>query len=723
MLLELRCYDVVISCVAIYLIIFLPEKSDMPHDTNGSVYAGLNGVVPNLTHIMPNGSNSQEGLSVNMASVMGSLPSEFREMEADKLFALSELVSNINLSRKELFSALSDVTRDLDKECHLPTGPQSASFYKDLYDGSSIAARVVEILPKECFKVTPEVTENEDGEDETEFEKAWKQLGMSLLPNSGFILDQSDPDSAMFEQEQGSPVWSYLLRADILSGIGQYGVIFFGIDDEQEFDQPAKGVIEQGSMPGERPTEKSGKDGRSRSKSTDRQYDGTYDDRKLYPQYTLNVSQNLTKFQKQKRQLKYLRVLPESQAEIASYETNKYSPRFGQPTSYRLTFNDSGRSAETANQPLGTYTVHWTRVQHIADWYHTADSSEVLAKPRIEPVLPEVISLRKPMYASAEGYYKMCMTILMGEFSTPDGTKPNVDLAGFKDMLWKLQNSMQRTGVLYNGKLNSIAPTVADPTPFVDLLVKAICRKLNIPVPVFDGYEIGEQASENNQVNWNKELANRQNIYITPGLIIPFITRLVMLGVLPRPKGLRIKWPDLDTMTKAQQGTLAQSRIAAMAQYTQSGMESWFPPHEILTREFGYDDDVAEAILAAGEEHALDLQDKQLEEQHRMIDEGLQPDPTAAPEPNPVQMKPGSSLVHPQTGKTIAKGPPAPPLKSPKVQPRKTKAVRNVESEERREYVSRSVTVDAESEPSEPVVNSTLGQFSQKLANWFWGVK
>jgi len=702
----------------------------MPHEvTDGSVYAGLGDLTPTTVHVN-NGSVSTSG-AVEMPLSLNGL-GELREIELEKLFALREITANINLSRRELFSALNDEKRDLDGECHFPKGFQDSSYYKELYDGSSIAARVVEVLPKQCFQVTPEVTENEDGEEQTEFEKAWSTLGRSLLPNSGFINgtngtakksgkgqngkpnDVSDSDS-MFDQEQGSPIWSYLLRADILSGIGQYGVIFFGIDDGLPFSDPAEGVEELNSMPGDKATIKEGrdktrpKDGGSRD-GTDAQYTGKYDDRGLYPRYTFSTNANLIK----NRRLMYLRVLPESMAEVVSYETNITSPRYGQPTSYRVTFNEYGRSGSVTSGPTGTYNVHWTRVQHVADWYHTADASEILAKPRCEPVLREILSARKPLYASAEGYWKTCMTILIGEFTTPDGTKPPVNAQGMKDFFWRIQNSLQRTGWLENGSLKSIAPTVTDPTPFINILVEAICIKLGIPIRIFKGSERGELASSQDDSQWNDELRNRQNVYITPGIIIPFITRLVMLGVLPRPTGLRIKWPDMDSMTRAQQGTLAQTRTAAMAQYTQADIQSWFPPHEFLTRELGYDDDEAEAILAAGEEHAQGMQEKDMEKQQTMIDEGLAPDPQAPPpEPPPVQMKPGTSLVHPQTGKTIAQGPPM---------PKPAKPVRNKERKVKPVVVATPV-LEVETEDVPLVTNTTLGNFSRKLANWFWSGK
>jgi uncharacterized protein len=145
---------------------------------------------------------------------------------------LKELLHNVATSRSELWKRLLDPRRDLDAECGYPDSKAAvpAATFQELYDREAIACRVVQVLPRESWQVTPEVYEAEDAEEATPFEEAWDNLGRQLRGEQSFYQDES-----------GSPVWECLKRADELSGIGQYGVVLLGVDDgEKDLARPAK---------------------------------------------------------------------------------------------------------------------------------------------------------------------------------------------------------------------------------------------------------------------------------------------------------------------------------------------------------------------------------------------------------------------------------------------------------------------------------------------------
>ena len=129
-------------------------------------------------------------------------------------------VENFLTSRASLMKKALDPRRNINDECGFPDTEEIDSLmYKELYDRESIATRVVEVLPKECWQMAPMVFETEDVDQETEFEIMWKELGKTLQGDSHF------------KAEEANPVWPYLLRADILAGIGDYGVLLLGVVD------------------------------------------------------------------------------------------------------------------------------------------------------------------------------------------------------------------------------------------------------------------------------------------------------------------------------------------------------------------------------------------------------------------------------------------------------------------------------------------------------------
>jgi hypothetical protein len=76
------------------------------------------------------------------------------------------------------------------------------------YSRQDIAKRIVEALPNATWRRPPAVVETKNDQDETDFEKAWKTL----------VKDHA--------------IWHHINRVDILSGIGQYGVLLMGFEGD-----------------------------------------------------------------------------------------------------------------------------------------------------------------------------------------------------------------------------------------------------------------------------------------------------------------------------------------------------------------------------------------------------------------------------------------------------------------------------------------------------------
>jgi len=349
-------------------------------------------------------------------------------------------------------------------------------------------------------------------------------------------------EPSWYAKELGNPIWEYLARADELSGIGRYGVILLGLNDGQDPSmevKPRKGMV-----------------------------------------------------------LKYLRVFPESLAQISNHEVDPRSSRHGQPTKYLITLNNPGDYHGGIGLQTATLVVHWSRVIHVADVYHQATSSEIFAVPRMLPVLNHLLGLRKLYHGSAEMYWRGAFPGYTLETHPQLGGDVRIDETKTRDTFEQWWNGLQRGMALTGMSLKSHSPQVVDPTPQINTQIEAICVCLGVPVPVFKGYEIGEQASTENRKDWNERLRQRQRNYLTPRLIIPFCDRLITLGVLPRLKdGYLVEWPDINTQSSAEKASVASATTAALAQYVQGGVEALVPPMDYLTRVHGFTEEEAESVL------------------------------------------------------------------------------------------------------------------------------
>ena len=657
----------------------------------------------------------------------------------EQLVMNDELITNLLVSRLQWMNSAIDPQRNVNKECGYPEPEQlSAGIYRNLYDRDAISARVVEVMPKESWQVTPSLYETEDAEDETEFETAWKELHNQLRGKS------------WYQDEEGSPVWSYLLRADILSGIGRYGCLLLGIDDGRELREPLAGFEDidsqifgrgtegqYGANPfypftqgydqfttqlieGKGPTKNSNPEGHNqytqgtpktlpdnglkptKKPKFDRGDQGdavtaairmsafhgvpmhmfasrsgiqlthkhpkqaglsvttfvathsgdSYTVHRTKTDHTGSVVSNA-----KKASLIYLKVFDEVLAQITMYERDPRNPRFGLPVMYLVTFNDPRFGGQSGiGLAVATQHVHWSRIIHVAEGL---GSSDVFAYPRMQQPYNRIWDLCKVYASSGEGFWQQAFAILSMETNPQLGGDVKIDHRAIDQQMTNLRMRLKRHLVTAGMTTKTLAPAVSDPTAYKDAFIEAICIFLGCPVRVFKGSERGELASSQDDSSWNDRLRHRQNFYLTPRVIVPFIDRLIQIGVLPEPEGYSVVWPDLDSLTDKDKATISQTRTAAMQAYVGGNVEAVMDPMNFLTKIMGFDQEEANEIVEAQQQH---IEEQQAEAQD-FADQGLDADGMPVPEPdpqNPVSVKPGETLVHPQTGATVAKGAPVP---------------------------------------------------------------
>jgi len=478
---------------------------------------------------------------------------EVRTVFNQSFASMTNVLNEQLASQGSFLERILDPRRDIDDECGYPkTNELTVGEYKRLYDREPIATRVVEVLPRESWQVVPEVFETEEMDEVTEFEKAFKELGSSIRGTS------------WYNEVKGNAVWEYLLRVDILSGIGSYGIILLGVNDGKELQEP------------------------------------------------LEPNEN--------NELIFIRTLDRSLVDISSTIQDETNERFGHPEFYNATFQtDVSLRVRDVSDTQETRKVHWTRVIHIAD---NLTSSEIFGVPRQQSVYNRLYDLRKIYGADGETYWRNAVLKLFLETHPQMGGDVDVDADDMRSMMEQMMNGMQQWGLLKGMSAKAIAPAVVDPTSHVNAHIEAICINKGIPKRIFVGSERGELASSQDDETWNDRLHHRQNLYITPRVIVPFIDRLIEFGILPEPEeGYIVKWPDLNTLNDAQKAEIALKKTESLVKFIQGGGDALVSPLDFLIRYQDFTSEEAEAMLETTMER---LQ----EEEEENIAAGLNPDGT-----------------------------------------------------------------------------------------------
>lgn len=453
-------------------------------------------------------------------------------------------------TRSRMLQQLLDPRRDLDKECGYKTEIETSD-YSWMFNREGIGARVVSVWPEECWCQDPIIKENQDPE-QTEFEMAWN--GLEVRYN----------------------LFHYMQRVDVLSGVGEFGVMLLGLSDGRALNTPvtmpgADGEPAEGETPG-----------------------------------PLN--------------LLYLRVFDKACVEIKATEKDKKSPRYGRPTMYSINFAEAGTHLDTAD-------VHWSRVIHVAD---NRTSSETIGRPRMQQVWHRLMDLRKLLGGSAEMFYKGAFPGYSFE-THPDLGDVEIDVEGMRKEFEEWSNGLNRFMATSGITAKSLAPQVADPENHVMIQIRIIAMIIGVPYRILLGSEQAQLASEQDRQNFNKRVDVRREKYVSPWIIRSVIDRFISLGILPTPIGdetnqlhvdptgtaaseigsypYSVEWPDLEKQQPGEAIQVASAIVNIIARYIQSGANQLLGEKDLLVRILDFTPEEADAILEEAEERIRDLDD------------------------------------------------------------------------------------------------------------------
>lgn len=428
---------------------------------------------------------------------------------------MEAIISNaFTTTRLAWLQRLLDPRRDIDQECGHPA-EILISDYIQSFERGDIASRVVRVFPEECWQDNPDIYETEDP-GETEFERQWDELQDRLQ------------------------LYAMLQRADILSGIGRFGVILLGFDGGQPLDQPVESA----------------------------------------------------------QSLAYVRTFDESLVMVKSVEQDPNSPRFGMPTAYDIQFSDLSvfgiSGTGTQKMTIKTLTVHWTRIIHVCD---NRTNSDVYGLPRMKVVYNRLLDLKKVAGGSGEMFWKGGFPGIALEMPVTKDVVIEYDKEATKEQLESYMNGLQRYLALIGMQAKSLAPQVADPGPHIEAQVRLIAMSMSIPWRVLMGVEVGQLASEQDMRSWNRRVGRRREMYVTPFIIRPFIERLISVGVLSKPAKLKVEWTDLNSPSDKDKAEVAEKMTNSIVKYAQGSGDLIVPLEQFLTLVLKFTDEEAKAIL------------------------------------------------------------------------------------------------------------------------------
>lgn len=381
------------------------------------------------------------------------------------------------------------------------------------YERQDIAQRVVNAYPNAVWNHPPAVESDTDIQGSSTFEKNFIELSQRLK------------------------LFNVINRADKLSGLGCYSVIYIGLSDIDK----EKGVTAEKQA-------------------------GNFSDIK---------------------DILFMAPFSEANADVTEYVKDVSDPRYGLPKIYTLTTGGyGGNNGDSVN--VTTMRVHHSRIIHIAEG---TLENETFGTPRLQSILNRLDDLEKVVGGSSEIYW------LNGRGGLNLNADKDTEIANPEKLgehIDEYEHNLTRVLKTKGISVNPIQLNVHDPSNHVSVILDLISGATGIPKRILTGSERGELASNQDENNWQARVDERRNNYCEPLILRPIIDYFISRGVLEKSK-YKITWPELFTLSQKDKADVALKTSQAISTYMSNPESEMIVParqfvEDILGQEYREED-------------------------------------------------------------------------------------------------------------------------------------
>ncbi len=412
--------------------------------------------------------------------------------------ALQNNVTSDAAFRRALGGAMGtshDGDRDLWEVFGYPAELRPSDYWA-LYNRGDIANRIVRSFPSATWRNKPSVIDEDEPKDDgpSIFTKAWEDL------------------------ERQHKIYSYVERADRLSGLGQFSVLYMGFADG------------------------------------------------------ISLDEELTRGQ---HSLLYLSPYSEKNITIAKFDNNEKSPRFGLPEIYTLQQSAIvGKSTQTKS-----LTVHHSRVIHISEFL---EDDEVYGTPRLMPIYNRLRDLVKVVGGSSEMFWLYARNILLGKADKDSTlTDANLTAIGdqMDELVHQLRSYIMAKGIDFTNFQGQAPDPKPNTEVLLDLIAGAVGIPKRILIGSERG-ELASTQDENNWSERiaERRLIFASPFILRPVIDKLIYTGNLPEPV----GEYKAEWNELSNLTEAQQSEVSLKKMQTLTGYSNTpGVEQYINDDEI----------------------------------------------------------------------------------------------------------------------------------------------
>lgn len=366
--------------------------------------------------------------------------------------------------------------------------------YRERYARDGIAKAVVEAYPTATWRGGVEVFEDENPENETAFEKAFKELDAKLAESTG------------------SGFWQICQQVDILAGLSTYAVLLIGVADGGNLaDELPKGkellFLKPFAGGG-------GSDYGNRQRSAQQSYDAA--------------------------------------VSIARYVTDPSNERYGEPEAYNIkpttpgvTFlNREVHWSRVIHIAEGCLEDNVFGIPTLESVWNLFDD---LAKVTGGGAEAHWLRANQGLHLDVDPKMGLPTTPGNAASTTVPGMTAE-QVTKMHDRAEELIHQQARILVTRGVTATPLGSDVANFGSNADAILKQISGSKGIPMRILTGSEMGTLASEQDAANFDSRVQDRRTGYAGPKIAKRTLDRLIKYEILVKPAKYEVGWPVEENM-------------------------------------------------------------------------------------------------------------------------------------------------------------------------------
>ncbi len=415
---------------------------------------------------------------------------------------LSELVNRASLASTLGYQYGGD--RNIYQALGYPTTTEIKwNDYYNRYARQDIAKAIIDRPVKASWKGEISIIENIDKE-KTKFEQQWEEIYDRLKLKSIFM------------------------RADKLTGIGQFSVLLLGLSDVRNIAGFKK-------------------------------------------KYTKSSNSKLL----------YVKPVSQKSVDIIEFERNVNSPRYGFPLMYKISTSEV---LETGQIGAIELVVHHSRIIHLVE---DILESEIYGTPRLQAVYNRLMDLEKLIGGDAEMFWRGARPGFTGKVDE-NYEMTATALTDLQDQIDEFEHNLRRVLVNEGVNYQALTQEIADPLNHVNIQIQMISAVTAIPKRILTGSERGELSSAQDKQEWISYVTSRREEQNEPYILRPFIDKLIKIGILAKPKDGKyiVMWDKLFSLSDSEKVAMGEQRAKALKLYTDNMFIQDFVSFEIFLEYF-----------------------------------------------------------------------------------------------------------------------------------------